>query len=262
MSVPVLWVGPPGVGKTATTIAKYPYTEVVLLSSMTEEDIAGLPYHTKGVEHRTKPPMFQRLETQATKHKKIALFLDEIDKARREVADTLLTLVASRKVGEWTLPANCDIVAAANPPEWSGGDGVSKAMQSRFSIRKFHPNVKAWCDWFRDKWSHDTHWAMAERIADKVSIGELPLLETSGSGWEWRLTCPRTIDLAFTGAVLASSEEEKKDIVHGLLTARTAATMLQTMQDAPQTPEQQVAYHVINRANATPNTKATPLRIP
>jgi hypothetical protein len=49
------------------------------------------------------------------------LFLDELDKARREVADTILSLVTSPEL--FDLPNGVEIIAAANPPEWGGGDG-------------------------------------------------------------------------------------------------------------------------------------------
>ena len=78
---PVLFVGPPGIGKTAITIQKYDYTEVVLLSSMVEEDISGIPYREGANECRTIPLFIQRLIQK--KQEGVKTFPpDELDKAR------------------------------------------------------------------------------------------------------------------------------------------------------------------------------------
>lgn len=231
MKVPKLYVGPPGVGKTATILAAYDYCEVALLSTMCEEDISGLPYHTKNVEHRTEPPLFRRLREQAAKGKKTCLFLDEIDKARREVADTLLTLVASRKVGEWALPDSTEIWAAANPPEWGGGDGVSQAMMSRFSIIPYAPKAKEWCEWALNEFEHTE---LIQKITHNILTNRTPLLECNGEGWGWRLTCPRTWELAIRGALGADNHEDRKNIVSGLLTPNAAGSLLACFAQAQQ----------------------------
>ena len=221
--IPRLLVGAPGIGKTAIINSQYSYCEVVLLSTMTEEDISGLPYHEGSVEHRTEPPLFRRLREAAKQHEKVALFFDEIDKARREVADTLLTLIASRKVGEWTLPDNCDIWAAANPPEWGGGDGVSQAMQSRFCVIEYKPNLQSWLEWCGKEF--DNHPVALGVMAD-ISSARAPLLECTGEGWKWRLTCPRTWALALRGTLSATTAQEREEIAKGLLTGNAATALL------------------------------------
>jgi hypothetical protein len=55
MITPILYVGAPGVGKTAVIRSRYDHCEVLLLSSQTEEDIAGIPYQEGGNEKRTIP---------------------------------------------------------------------------------------------------------------------------------------------------------------------------------------------------------------
>lgn len=259
-NIPTLWVGPPGVGKTAKITSAYDYVEIVLLSAMTEEDIMGIPYQIDGKEQRTQPPLFQRLHTASAAGKTTALFLDEIDKARREVADTLLTLVASRRVGDHVLPDNCDIVAAANPPEWGGGDGVSQAMQSRFSIRQFTPNVEQWARWFISQWSDTPHADLAEKVAKLFTSNVVSLMEVSGDGWNWRLTCPRTVTMAFTGMVATTSTDDMRDIVFGLLTARTADAMMSLVTSENVSTPQQVARKIVR--SAIGNTDNQILRIP
>lgn len=254
---PRLLVGPPGVGKTASIIAGYDYCEVVLLSSMTEEDISGLPYHDGPIENRTEPPLFRRLREASDKGLRTALFLDEIDKARREVADTLLTLVASRHVGEWKLPDGCEIWAAANPPEWGGGDGVSQAMMSRFSVIEYKPNLSQWLEWCERTFSTEENHAI-HGIMHDIESGRAPLLECNGEGWKWRLTCPRTWELAIRGAMQASDHSARSQIVSGLLTPNAASALLAHFSKAQ--PVEAEARSVAQRAAAKKRSK-TPFRI-
>lgn len=212
--IPVLLVGPPGVGKTATTFSNYDYVEVLLLSACTEEDIAGIPYQVKGREFRTQPPFIQRLkEAKGTR----CLFLDELDKARRSVADTLLSLVQNPE--RFGLDSDIQIMAAANPPEWGGGDGISKAMQSRFSVVTFTPSVKDWQEYIERKFDN----AGASKVAARVVSGEIPLLDVTGEDYAWRLTCPRTLDRALEVMTASLPWDKKVTYVQGLLTPNAAS---------------------------------------
>lgn len=205
--IPILYVGPPGVGKTAHVRAEFDHVEVLLASALTEEDIAGLPYRDEATERRTIPAWLTRLHDAHDAGKTTCLFLDELDKARREVADTLLTLVQSRCVGTSCLPAPTAIRAAANPPEWGGGDGISQPMQSRFAVIQYVPNVAKWCEWARSQFPR------SHSIIARVECGEAPFMEAIGEGYAWRLTCPRTWALA-----LQAHEAGRAELVQGLLT--------------------------------------------
>lgn len=252
---PRLLVGPPGVGKTASILASYDYCEVVLLSSMTEEDISGLPYHQGFVEHRTEPPLFRRLREKASDGLRVALFLDEIDKARREVADTLLTLIASRRVGEWELPHGCEIWAAANPPEWGGGDGVSQAMMSRFSVLPFEVNLQSWLQWSEISFEKT---AAVIGILRDIEVGRVPLLEHNGEGWSWRLTCPRTWELAIRAASQTEDTHERARLVSGLLTPNAASALMAHFSTASTI---EVAARGVAERATTNRRKYPPLRV-
>lgn len=217
-NIPILFVGPPGVGKTAFVRSSYDYCEVLLLSTMTEEDIGGLPFRDGLKELRTIPPFIERLKTNNAVRK--CLFLDELDKGRREVADTLLTLITHPE--HFGIPDNIDIVAAANPPEWGGGDGISDAMLSRFSVCQFVPNLIFFCDYIQKKYG------ISDNIIELFSNGTIPLLDVTGEGLSKRITCPRTLEMAFStlahnGSMLSLSKES---IINGLLTPVAASNLL------------------------------------
>lgn len=216
MNIPILYVGAPGVGKTATIRKKYDYCEVLLLSSQTEEDIAGIPYREGSLEHRTIPPFIQRLQS-ATGTK--CLFLDEIDKARREVADTLLTLVTHPE--HFGIPEGTDIVAAANPPEWGGGDGLSLPMMNRFSVIPFTPDFSSWSEYIIKKYGTSP---FISEVIKKIESRELPFLESNGEGLQWRMTSPRSIDYALS--ICLTKKDNVTELVQGLVTPNFASGIL------------------------------------
>lgn len=226
---PVLLVGPPGVGKTAAVAAAAAHVEVLLASAMVEEDIAGLPYREGAREHRTIPAAVQRLLDADASGQSTILFIDEIDKARRSVADTLLTLVSSRRAGHTLLPALTAIVAAANPADRSGGDGISEAMRARFAVVRYTPDLPRWCAWARGQYG--SPWARA--VIEAIEVGELPLLDDAPADDELdaRTTCPRTLALALATIDRLGDTPETLVLLSGLLTVSVATRLSQYRPD-------------------------------
>ena len=227
--IPILYVGPPGIGKTARVVAEFDHAETLLLSACTEEDIAGIPYlldpapgSDRRREGRTMPAFIQRLREHAAEHPVASrcLFLDELDKARREVADTLLSLVQSPAL--FGLPPDCAIVAAANPPAWGGGDGISAAMASRFAVVDAAPDPVAWAAWACKAYAE--HPAVLRHV-EMTFVRESPILEYTGDYaadvYTARLTCPRTIERAWQACIAG-----REDLVQGLVTANAATAIL------------------------------------
>jgi len=217
--IPILLVGAPGVGKTEITKQKYDHCEILLLSSQTEEDIAGIPYRDGENEKRTIPIFVQRLKN--AKGKK-CLFLDEIDKARREVADTLLSLITDQEM--FGIDSDVEIIAAANPAEWGGGDGLSMPMMNRFSIIEFKPDFNDWKNFILKKYGKGE---MVDRILSEIEEKRIPFLEHNGDGYSFRLTCPRSLDMALSVLFDNLKAEEKEKIIYGLLTPNTASAICQ-----------------------------------
>lgn len=254
--VPVLYVGAPGIGKTAKILAQYDFAEVLLLSGKNEESLTGLPYRDGEMERYTVPQAIERLQAHAAQHpdQTRVLFLDELDKARREVADTILSLIQNPEL--FGIPAGTAILAAANPPEWGGGDGISKAMQSRFAVVQAAPDVKGWAEWALNAYPGIP--AIA-RCVDRIRNREIPILEENGEDYEWRLTCPRTIERAWQALL-----DGMPDLVPGLLTPNAASGVMLCFAeeaDSMQDVARHVGAAVRNGAAAHVTTKA-PLRLP
>lgn len=257
--IPLLLVGPPGIGKTEIVRSNFDYTEVMLASTMVEEDIAGLPYRDGDYDYRTIPAMFRNLSEANLQGKTTCLFLDELDKSRRAVADTLLTLVASRKVGKAALPVDTVIIAAANPPEFGGGDGISDAMRSRFCVVDAQPCISGWSKWARDSFKS----ARSNAVIDAVEMGHIPLVDYAGEEMQKRITCPRTIAMMLR---YVESEQEMDDAVlsnltYGLFTQNTASRFMLSIQKASARDEDIVRKSHSVRTSSKAIAKNSPIRL-
>jgi hypothetical protein len=246
--VPTLLIGPPGAGKTARAHADFDYVETLLASMSTEEDIGGVPYREGTYDYRTIPALFRRLHEADAAGKTTALFLDELDKARRSVADTLLTLIQSRKVGEAVLPQNTVIIAAANPPEFGGGDGISDAMISRFCCVEYTPEPEVWATWARGQFKSRE----ACKVIDLVAKGSIPILDMTGEGITRRITSPRTLAMALTLV-----EDGHAAMIGGLLTAGVASHIRMMLENV----ESDVLHTSVAVRKASKGKSFQPVRI-
>lgn len=126
--VPCL-IGPSGCGKSTTVemLAKELKMPAVrlLLSTMLDIEILGLPRVIDGVTQWTKPEWLL--------DKPFILFLDELDKVRPDEVGAILTLLAEKRVRNYFLPEGSIIIAAmqpVDPVQWEGS-ATFEALQNR-----------------------------------------------------------------------------------------------------------------------------------
>lgn len=92
----------------------------------------------------------------------IVLFLDEINRARPEILQTLMDLVLNRKLAGRELPEGSRIIAAGNDGEEYQLTDLDPALVSRFNIYTFRPTVEDWLLWA-------TRTGLDERILNFIS---------------------------------------------------------------------------------------------
>jgi len=84
-----------------------------------------------------------------TDGKPVVLFLDELNRARPELLQTVMDLTLNRKLAGKSLPEGSRIISAVN----GGGDyqltDLDPALVSRFNIYDFAPSVEDWICWAR-----------------------------------------------------------------------------------------------------------------
>ena len=148
---PIFMWGPPGIGKS--DIIKQLGTELeahvidVRLSLWEPTDIKGIPYFDSNNNTMVwAPPSELPSQEFAKQHKKIVLFLDEMNSAAPSVQAAAYQLVLNRKVGAYSLPDNVVIVAAGNRET---DKGVTYRMPAPLANRFVHLELAVdWDDWF------------------------------------------------------------------------------------------------------------------
>lgn len=83
--------------------------------------------------------------------KPIVLFLDELNRARPEVLQTIMDLALNRKLAGKNLPKGSRIIAAVNEGEEYQLTDLDPALVSRFNIFRFEPSVEEWILWAQKK---------------------------------------------------------------------------------------------------------------
>lgn len=83
--------------------------------------------------------------------KPIVLFLDELNRARPEVLQTIMDLALNRKLAGKHLPEGSRIIAAVNEGEEYQLTDLDPALVSRFNIFRFEPSVEEWILWAQKK---------------------------------------------------------------------------------------------------------------
>lgn len=77
------------------------------------------------------------------------IFLDEFNRARRDVLQGMFSLALDKKFHTTQLPTNCHIVAAGNPPteEYYVTDINDSALMARFAHVKLEPTIQEWVEY-------------------------------------------------------------------------------------------------------------------
>lgn len=140
-----IW-GPPGIGKSqiVAQVARKMDRQLIDLRAVLLDpvDLRGLP-HVNGDSraHWCQPDFLPRDGSGI-------LFLDELPRAPQLVQNACLQLVLDRKVGEYTLPADWDIVSAGNRLSDGGGSfKLNSALSSRFIHLDAEADLEDFCRW-------------------------------------------------------------------------------------------------------------------
>ncbi len=81
----------------------------------------------------------------------IVLFLDELNRARPEVLQSVMDLTLNRRLAGKQLPAGSYVIAAVNEGDEYQLTDLDPALVSRFNIYEFAPTVDDWLVWATDR---------------------------------------------------------------------------------------------------------------
>ena len=151
----IMLVGKHGIGKSEILTSYFrnhnlPVVTLFLGQMSDPGDIIGLPskIQTKdsngNVTSQTDftPPYWFPLDGCP-----IVLFLDELNRARPEILQTVMDLTLNRKLAGKHLPEGSRVIAAVNEGEEYQLTDLDPALVSRFNIYEFSPTVEEWLNW-------------------------------------------------------------------------------------------------------------------
>ncbi|MCQ2193220.1 MAG: ATP-binding protein [Paludibacteraceae bacterium] len=142
----IMLCGKHGIGKSEI-LTKY-YEEQgmkvvpLFLGQMADPgDLIGLPEKVNNSTEFLLPYWFPK------DGKPIVLFLDELNRARPELLQTVMDLALNRKLAGHSLPEGSRIISAVNDGEEYQLTDLDPALVSRFNIYNFRPTLKEWITW-------------------------------------------------------------------------------------------------------------------
>lgn len=173
-------IGKHGIGKSSIVkqFAKEIGYEVIdlRLGQMADPgDIIGLADFVRDALGQAIATKFMRPSFLPTNGKWI-LFLDEVNRANKDVLQAIFQLVLDRKVHEYEIPEDTFIIAASNPPtgDYAVLDFNDAAFQDRFVHIKLDPTVKEFIEFGK---SQEVNPMLLEFFADQPALLESQDLE-------------------------------------------------------------------------------------
>ena len=151
----VMLVGKHGIGKseilTSYFNGKGMKVVTLFLGQMADPgDIIGLPAKVEKQDakgHATAQTDFTPPYWFPVDGKPIVLFLDELNRARPEILQTVMDLTLNRKLAGKSLPEGSCVIAAVNEGDEYQLTDLDPALVSRFNIYEFKPTVEEWLNW-------------------------------------------------------------------------------------------------------------------
>ena len=144
----IMLVGNHGIGKSEILSGYYSGKGMrvvpLFLGQMSDPgDLIGIPNRNEATGKTDfMPPYWFPLDG-----KPIVLFLDELNRARPEVLQTIMDLALNRKLSGRSLPEGSRIISAVNEGDQYQLTDLDPALVSRFNVVAFRPTVQEWLLW-------------------------------------------------------------------------------------------------------------------
>ena len=146
----IMLVGNHGIGKSEILSEYYgslgmPVVALFLGQMSDPGDLIGLPCK----DEKTGKTDFMPPYWFPTDGKPIVLFLDELNRVRPEILQTVMDLALNRKLAGKLLPEGSRIISAVNAGDQYQLTDLDPALVSRFNIVNFKPTAEEWLLWAR-----------------------------------------------------------------------------------------------------------------
>jgi hypothetical protein len=144
----IMLVGNHGIGKSEILTEYFskkgmPVVALFLGQMADPGDLIGLPHKNEETgKTEFMPPYWFPVDG-----KPIVLFLDELNRARPEILQTVMDLCLNRKLAGRRLPEGSRVISAVNAGDQYQLTDLDPALVSRFNILNFRPTVQEWLLW-------------------------------------------------------------------------------------------------------------------
>lgn len=169
----ILLVGRHGIGKSQILTDYYSRQGLLVvplfLGQMSDPgDLLGLPIRDNSSGHTVfMPPHWWPLDGRP-----VALFLDELNRARPEILQSVHDLALNRTLAGRRLPEGSAVLSAINAGEEYQVNDLDPALASRFNIYELAPEVEEWIAWARNN-------DVDRRVVDFIEKSGIHLEQTS-----------------------------------------------------------------------------------
>lgn len=223
----IMLSGKHGIGKskiiTDFFTAKGQKVVTLFLGQMSDPgDLIGLP----NKDEETGKTIFMPPYWFPTENQPVVLFLDELNRARPEILQSIMDLALNRKLAGRELPAGSRIVSAVNDGEEYQLTDLDPALVSRFNIYNFRPTTGEWLLWASQA-GIDKHVTEFIENNNRMLDGDDAATESSSSlektpdrrGWE------RVSDILKNTQTITGTT---KKVVAGIVGANAAAEFFES----------------------------------
>lgn len=227
----IMLSGKHGIGKskiiTDFFTAKGQKVVTLFLGQMSDPgDLIGLP----NKDEETGKTIFMPPYWFPTDNQPVVLFLDELNRARPEILQTIMDLALNRKLAGRELPAGSRIVSAVNDGEEYQLTDMDPALVSRFNIYNFRPTIGEWLLWASQA-GIDKHVTEFIENNNRMLDGDGAATESSSSlektpdrrGWE------RVSDILRNTPTITGTT---KKVVAGIVGAKAAAEFFESFNQS------------------------------
>lgn len=252
----IMLMGKHGIGKSQILEKFYSdkgYKVVCLfLGQMSDPgDLIGIPHKNEETGHTEFMPPYWF----PTDDTPVVLFLDELNRARPEVLQTIMDLALNRKLAGRSLPKGSRIISAVNNGEEYQLTDLDPALVSRFNIYEFEPTVQDWLIWASKNGIDDrviNFITMHPNSLDnQVSMEELDNLEKTPDRRAW----VRVSELISSKTDLKQSH---KSMISGIIGGITASRFFEFLDKNHLLTAEELLLDDFEKSRRKLNTYSTP----
>lgn len=187
-------------------------------------DLIGIPHkNLESGKTEFMPPYWFPLDGQA-----IVLFLDELNRARPEILQTIMDLALNKKLAGRSLPEGSRIISAVNEGEEYQLTDLDPALVSRFNVYYFQPTVNEWIVWAQASGLDERVISFITHHPDYLDGEMLRMVDAGLEKMPDRRAWERVSQImAHTG----KTDDTTKKIVAGIVGAKAAARFFESFSE-------------------------------